>query len=237
MANSITSENSNFQYLDQNETFFSRRKNYLNCGPSQKNRFKNMIIAQLNQVALFCNSIGLKINELVLSDNINHSNTEKTKITVLENNNSQKYKVFKCVMAKDLTNMSCRKYSLMKSTLKELNTIQLPGIKQLAKLQFALNNFFKIKSNDDGFFVEPKEKIIYACQKFLKRNPSFSSTKLRIKLSADSTSISKTHINVLNFTFTIVVDVENATSVFGANILGKIFMKKLLLKVHLFYFY
>ena len=123
-------------------------------------------------------------------------------------------------MAKDITNLSCRKYSLLISTLNKLNTNQMPGLKSVTKLQIKLNNFFKIQSNDYGFFVEPLDKIKYVCKKFLIKNPEFFRSKFRIKISADSTSISGTHINVLNFTFNLLDDVKTATSVFGSKILG-----------------
>ena len=45
----------------------------------------------------------------------------------------------------------------------------------------------------------------------------------RIKLSADGTSITKSRVNVLVFTFTLLNDVKNAQSVFGQMILGKYF--------------
>ena len=102
----------------------------------------------------------------------------------------------------------------MITTLKELITLRMPGIKAVTKLQFKLNNFFEIQSNDDGFFDEPQNKIKFVRQKFLKRYPNFSESKFRIKLSADSTSISRKHINVLNFTFNLLDDVEKSTTLF-----------------------
>ena len=42
----------------------------------------------------------------------------------------------------------------------------MPGIKAVTKLQFKLNDFFEIQSNDDGFFVNPQNKIKYVCQNF-----------------------------------------------------------------------
>ena len=73
----------------------------------------------------------------------------------------EEHEIFKCLKAKDLTNLSSRKYSLMTSTLKDLKTLRMPGIKAVTKLQFKLNDFFEIQSNDDGFFVDPQNKIKY----------------------------------------------------------------------------
>ena len=221
MANSIESDNTTSLNVDENYINFRRRKNYTSCAQSQKTRFKNLIRLHLDHLTQFCNSIGLKINEIILSDNnYNNNQMERVKKTVVENEMPKEFIIFKCFTAKDLTNLSSRKYSLMKSTLKEIITLRMPGIKAVTKLQFKLNNFFEIQSNDNGFFVDPQNKIKYVCQKFLKRNPDFSGTKFRIKLSADSTSISRTHINVLNFTFNLLDDEVNSTSVFGEMILG-----------------
>ena len=50
-----------------------------------------------------------------------------------------------------------------------------------------------------GFNVIPESKIKYVCGKFLERNPGFNSGLFRIKLCCDGVSLSRTKINLLNF--------------------------------------
>ena len=73
-----------------------------------------------------------------------------------------------------------------------------------------------------GFYVEPLQKIKFVCKKYLEKKTARVET-FRIKLSADGTSITKSRVNVLVFTFTLLNDVKNAQSVFGQMILGKYF--------------
>ena len=48
----------------------------------------------------------------------------------------KEYIIYKCLIAKDLTNLSSRKYSIFKTTLNEVNKLRIPGIKAVTKLQF-----------------------------------------------------------------------------------------------------
>ena len=96
----------------------------------------------------------------------------------------------------------------------------MPNYEAVNKLQLYLNYSFSIKSNNDGFYIDPVKKIKFVCEKFLNKNPNFSKTKFKIKLSADSTSITRTDIKLLNVTFNLLDDVENCSSVFGSIILG-----------------
>ena len=95
-------------------------------------------------------------------------------------------------------------------------------------MQNKLNNFFKVKYNNYGFYVDPLQKIQFVCQNFIRRNNNYSLDKpIRIKLSADGTSISGTKINLVNFTFELLDDYEykgeeRTSSVFMINILGRL---------------
>jgi hypothetical protein len=107
-------------------------------------------------------------------------------------------------MAKDLTNLSIKKYTILKQTLKEINGNSIPNINKILNLQYKLNDLYELRSNDKGFFIDPIKKIKYVCEKFLLKNPEFSETKFKIKLSADGTNISKKFVNLLNFTFNLI---------------------------------
>ena len=113
MASTNSSDNSS---INENNTTFRRRKHYINCSYAQQKRNKHLISLHLENLAQFCKSIGFKIDEIILSPNIDNSQIHNTKIVIQENVLSTENKVFKCLMAKDITNLSCRKYSLLIST-------------------------------------------------------------------------------------------------------------------------
>ena len=79
--------------------------------------------------------------------------------------------IFKTLYAKDITNLSNIKYRQWRKILKEIDAQRLPGIKQIVTMQHELNNFFKIRKNNYGFFVNPIEKINLVCSSFLKKIP------------------------------------------------------------------
>ena len=55
--------------------------------------------------------------------------------------------------------------------------------------------------------MNPSQKIKFICENFIKNNKNYSINKpIRIKLSADGTSISDTKINLVNFTFELLDD-------------------------------
>ena len=170
---------------------FRRRKNYFECAKSQKIRNKNLIIMHAEHLSKFCKSIGLKIDEIILSPILNQTNEFKTKITILPNNSTKETKVFRCLMAKDLTNLSYRNYSLLKQTLNYVGRDWLPNINKITNMQLKLNDFFPLLSNNRGFYIEPINKIRFVCEKFLLKNENFTETKFKIKLSADGANISK----------------------------------------------
>ena len=98
IANSI--DNSSTQSFNENELAFRRRKNYLSCGQSKRNRFRNLIRLNLDQLAQFCENSGLQINEIILSGKDNR--LERTRITIKENEMPKEHEIFKCIKAKDL---------------------------------------------------------------------------------------------------------------------------------------
>ena len=118
--------------------------------------------------------------------------------------------------------MSDQKYKFLRSSLKDLYPDVLPRMLSINTLKYQLEHYFKIQENGNrmGFYTEPEHKIEFVCKKFLERNPKFKKSKFRIKLAADSTSISSTHINLLNLAFSLLDDIETATNVNGCYILG-----------------
>ena len=184
--------------LNINKYISRKRKMHMDCTRTQKWKNKEIINSKLSDIKQFCSGMGLQIDEIILSPIDNESPTNETKITIVETPISKDFQIFECLKAKDKTNMSVKKYTLLKSTLKEVKSIRLPGIELVDKLKHELDNFFAIKSNNDGFYIDPVKKIKFVCEKFINKNPNFSKNKFKIKISADSTSISRTNIHLLN---------------------------------------
>jgi hypothetical protein len=200
-------------------TIFKRRKNYFDCEKNTKFQQKKAIANEAKKFQDFCKSFGLRINEIILGPNEgNDEDNLAPKITVLSCNLSDVKKTFKFLKAKDLAHMSHKSYSVQRQTLSDFQRI--PDLHKLSKLQHKLNRFFKIQKNDYGYFSLPEQKIKYVCESFLLNNPGFSNTSFKIKLSTDSTSITSSQINLLNFSFNLIDDIEKAMSINGTYMLG-----------------
>jgi len=200
-------------------TIYRKRKNYFESKKSSKIHKKKSIANEAKHLINFCKSLGLRVNEIVLGpDDGNDEDDFAPKITIFKCNLSDKTKTFKFLKAKDLAQMSHRSYSVQRQTLMDFQHI--PEIKKVSKLQHKLNRFFKIQKNDYGYFSLPEQKIKYVCESFLLNNPGFSNTSFKIKLSTDSTSITSSQINLLNFSFNLIDDYEKTMSIDGTYMLG-----------------
>jgi len=188
------------------------KKNFFRVKTAQQKRNKNLISKKTEIIQKFCNRIGLKIDEIILSKKNHDSDTKrKIKITVKKNNSS-----FQALKAKDQTNLSHRKYNIMRSNMEKI----LPPLKEVNKLQKKVNAIFATNSNNYGIYLDPISKIEFVCKNFLEKNLDFKDTSFQIKLACDSTNLTKSNIKILNFTFSLLNETE-AMSVFGTYILGK----------------
>jgi hypothetical protein len=226
-----------------------KKKKYLYCSRQSKYIKKQRIQTEMytSGITEFCNRMGLKIDQVVLSplkitdgqENENEEDDEEgfelenddrfelqrepIKISVIENPVTEDYKLFKGLHFKDEINMSDRKYEILRSSLKEFIPFSLPRIVNVNKMKYQLNHYFDIKENENkkGFYVNPEKKIMFVCQKFIEENKSFKKNKIRIKIAADSSTISTTHITLLNLAFCLLDDIKTATNVHGCYVLGK----------------
>ena len=203
------------------------RKNHFLCRISQQRRNKISIAKRLSSVEEFCRNIGLRLDHIIITPD-NLEKHQDVKITVQNEKLTESFKTLQLLKAKDTANMSDLKYISFKNTLNEILPEKIPSMIKINKMQNKLNNFFKIKYNNYGFYVDPLQKIQFVCQNFIRRNNNYSLDKpIRIKLSADGTSISGTKINLVNFTFELLDDYEykgeeRTSSVFMINILGRL---------------
>ena len=103
------------------------------------------------------------------------------------------------MIGKDLTDMSNRKYRLLRKLLKSIYFGRVPGVKKVIEQQKKLDDSFTLHKNENefGFFFEPSQKMKFVCEKFIERNALNEEiiknlgTTFNVKLSADSVTISK----------------------------------------------
>ena len=213
--------NSNFE-TQSNAIFqqYRRRKKFFECSLIQQKRNKKLIKINSQALQQFCNSIGLKIDKIILSPLNDPQVDDAMQITVLPFI-KKSYKTFRCLMSKDLINMSERKYQLFRRNIKEIFPVDFPGLFKVTKMQHELNKIFTIYRIENGYFFNPKQKIQFVCKKFLESNEEFAEQfqLIKIKLSADSTHISKKNTLLLNLTFNLL-DSSEPVGVFGTYILG-----------------
>ena len=205
-----------------------KRKNFLTLSKSQKNKNKRLIRNEaLGSIARLCRSMGLKINEIKLSPETAEDEDDDLKISVSESQYTKSYKAYIWMITKDMTNISRKKYKLMRKLLKLNDFDRLPSVKSVFKLQHKLNDFFTLDFNNFGYFVSPLEKIKFVCTKFLQSqtHDAIKAKTLRsfkIKLSADTVILSKKSRRLLNFTFNLLDNAKTAMGVYGTHVLGKI---------------
>jgi hypothetical protein len=193
-------------------------KNYFKCSERYKRINRSKIRNILQE---FCSRIGLKIDHIILSRRKKKSRFPKpARIKILKSQITNSQMAFHCMKAKDLTNMSNEKYRLLRNLVKEINPIYLPSNNWISEMKFDLNNFFEIISINNGFYLNPEQKIQYVCKKFLTKNTDFKNKVFNIRLSADVTKISKTRIQILNFTFDLLDERDIISSVVSIYILG-----------------
>ena len=206
-----------------------KRKNYFDITTGQgKQDCKKMILNQTNNLSDVAQTIGLKLNEIILTptDQDNKQNQVITKITVLNDDFTESKRIFQYLKAKDLAHMSEKHYLLQRKALLEIHP--MPSIEKINKFQIELNKFFEIKKNENdlGFYCLPDQKIKYVCENFLLKNQKFSNETFRVKLNIDSTSITSSNLLLLNISFNLIDDVKHTMNINGTYILGSFEINK-----------
>ena len=147
-------------------------------------------------------------------------NQKPARITILKTRLSKSEKAFQCLIAKDLTNMSDKKYLSLRTIFKKINPIPLWSLVWVNELKFSLDKIFEINRNEKGYFFNPVQKLKFVIGKFLLQKKDFKDKLVRIKLSADVTKISKTRIQILNFAFELLDDKDGISNVNRIFVLG-----------------
>jgi hypothetical protein len=209
------------------EIYSRKRKNYFEITTCQgKQDCKKMILKQTKNLSDLAQTVGLKINEIILTPDDQDNKQDFTKITVLNDDFSESKRIFQYLKAKDLAHMSVNHYLLQRKAL--LGIHPMPSIEKIYKFQKELNKFFKIKKNENdlGFYCHPLQKIKYVCENFLLKNLKFSNERFRVKLNIDSTSITSSNLLLLNVSFNLIDDIKNTMNIHGTYILGSFEINK-----------
>jgi hypothetical protein len=201
------------------------RKNYFNCARRNQFKQKALIVKKAEEISEYVKAFGLKVNEMILSPNDEDPfTTAKTRITVNSSEIPERRITFNYLKAKDMAQLSDRNYCIQKKALSGIQKI--PGIQKIVNLQCQLNEFFDISENSFGFFCTPEQKITYVCEKFLMHKPKFLNFTFNIKLSIDSTSISKKNVTLLNVSFNLMDDPDFSNNVNGTFVLASFEIEK-----------
>jgi hypothetical protein len=208
----------------EKQIFARRKKDYYDCSISTKRLLRgkiNFLIAQ-SDLKRFIEKIGLRIQEIKFGPNDAFQRQNLHKLTILPMNVNEDMKVYSWMAVKELTNMSERKYILIRKFLLKNCIEKIPSLERLSTLSRSIDNSFIIYPNDYGFFLDPSQKIKFVCEKFLERNEDFSNRKFKIRFCADGVTINKKHLQCLNLAFTLLDDEKNCKNVNHTYILGKL---------------
>ena len=198
-------------------------KAYFASNKLNKYRKRQKLKENLKNASRFLYKNKLSFSKIVISPRTDNNQTDdELDIEILK---VAPIKVSKCqkkmlaVQAKDMANISEKKYEILR---KYFSWLQIPSLSAIRPVQNIINNLYTIHQNEKGVFVEPLQKIKFVCKKYIEKQNFTNLKTFKIKLNTDGTSLTKSNVNLLNFSFTLLNEVEKAKSVFGQYILGMI---------------
>ena len=206
-----------------NNKALRKRKNHFDLTRFGRRNQRVSIQEKISDLNLYLNSMGLQIRTVHIVSK-NEKKDEEVELTLngkLISGKSEKVKIelLNALKAVDASNISERAFHGLKKTL-HLNA--MPSLYNLTRFKKRLNQFFELQSNDYGNFVNARQKIDYVLKKIYKRDPSLvKNNTFMLKFSGDGTNITKTSVQLLNFTFTVLNEKEICKTSAGNYILGK----------------
>ena len=111
-----------------------------------------------------------------------------------------------CQNAKDQACMSDKSYKEFRKKIKP--AADIASLARCVEYKKKVDQFWHIQTNEKGAFIaDPLSKIKFVCTKYLSllENPQSTHT-FNILLSGDGFSLTKTHTNAFNFTFSLMND-------------------------------
>jgi hypothetical protein len=181
---------------------------------------KRKIKRKLIQFNNFLNSYGLRFKSIDICPQT--SQTDDFDLNIRQDTETVD-KAALCQTARDLSLMSERAYLKFRETISPI--AELPSLDKCNAFKKQINQIWPISvdeadvrdpekiynpsdSNKMGAFIaEPVEKIKFVCQKYLeKMKPPviIEDNTFKIMICGDGLQITKTHLNLLNFCFTLL---------------------------------
>lgn len=205
-------------------------KNYFNTSRNRQCSHKAILRKKLEEVEKYANRIGLEISEIILRKkdyNLTHNTTRKIDIVIKDANQedeliAEKQKTLRSLIFKEKANISNHKYTKTKSIL---DFVDMPSFDKINKVKKKIDDLTELKlHNRLGIYVNALQKITLACTLYLtkrkKIQPDFNTDIFTIKIACDGTNITRSRVNLLNLSFTIIDDKERCKTAFGNFILG-----------------
>ena len=183
---------------------------------------KRKIKKKLIQFNKFLNSYGLRFKTIDICPQLNQTNEFDLNIT---EDPTTVDKVAICQTARDVSLMSERAYLKFRETISPI--AELPSLDKCNAFKKQINKIWPLSvdetdepdtekiynpsdSNKMGAFIgEPILKIKFVCQKYLEKlkpPETVENNTFKIMICGDGLQITKTHLNMLNFCFTLLND-------------------------------
>lgn len=221
--------------MDQ-RVFYRQRQAHFSTSSRQQVTNKEQIHQRFRSLNLFLASIGLELDNVNIKEKPPNQFNHDYQINIYKHRvqTNLKERIYKMLKAKDQISLSNRKLKIMMETLNEDDkTITLHNI---TKLQKEMNKKFTIEKifyentmNIRGLYFRIEQKIHYIVSKYIEScyamNPNYvvKNEIIKLKFSADGTNLTSSGLNIINFTFSIINDIEVKTgckSAQGHYILG-----------------
>jgi hypothetical protein len=188
-----------------------QRVNYFNL--RDKMRQKRKIKDKLKQFNNFLNTYGLQFNNIEITS-LNSNIFELT----IEQDIPETQKAAICQTARDNACMSERAYKDFRKTVKPL--ANLATLAECNAYKKKLNEVWATSAVSDdenksyiGTFIDdPVQKIKFVCRTYIERirkhdpEQNVENNTFNLLLCGDSLQLTKTHLNLLNFCFSLIND-------------------------------
>lgn len=181
---------------------------------NRKDNEKVKIKKKLEQFNVFLNTYGLSFKQKEIS-NFDNQNDFALNITenLVQNNNAAI-----CQTARDEALMSERAYNKFRKKIKPF--AKLASLTKCNHYKRLISSYWQIQNTSCGAFVsDPIQKIKFVCENYLTYNPGALKDKcFKIFLCGDGFQLTRTHLNILNFSFRLLNDSD--LSLNGCYVLG-----------------
>ena len=220
-----------------NKRLHRKRKSFFEVGYEGRRRTRVEIRKRLETFNDFLLSIGLKLNSVEIKK---REDTDAEPMCVEEdeeeedkqaqngftlringkslNSSRSEAELLQTARAVDSSNLSMRNYRALRNAL---DYAEIPSLYKVNSFKKRMNQFFELHKNEFGCYVNAKEKVEFVLGKVHEKlgghveNDTFS-----VKFSGDGTNITKTSVQLLNFTFTVLNDSDKCKTSSGNYILG-----------------